>query len=133
VLEEGQVIHSLAEVVDTAGAGMTHGMYAIYDADMNLVAETADTPTAFEVSNAWATLPLTTPYTVPSTGLYYLVDLLAGTTMPTIANVGSSTATARTQLPNGVFRGIHAGSGLTDFPATLSAGTTGVTRCIVAY
>jgi len=65
-------------------------MFAIYDEDLNLVAQTADTPAAFQVTNQWAELSLTTPYTVPADGRYYFVDLLAATTtMPSIGNLGS--------------------------------------------
>jgi hypothetical protein len=71
---------------------------------------------------------------VPTTGLYYFVDLLAAaTTMPSIGNTGSLAATsARSILPGGVARAINGGSGLSVFPATLSNGTTGISRCIVA-
>lgn len=134
-LQQGDVITSLAELVATAGAGMTHGMFAIYDSDMNLVAQTADTPAAFQVTNQWVELSLTpSPYTVPSSGRYYFVDLLAAsTTMPAIGNVGSLAATsARAILPGGVARGVNGGSGLSAFPTTLTTGTTGISRCIVA-
>ncbi len=133
-LEQGTVITSLAELVATAGSGMTHGMYAIYDSNLNLVAQTADSPSAFAVSNAWVELPLTSQYTAPASGRYYLVDLLAAsTTMPAIGNLGSLASTsARNILPGGVARGVNGGSGLSSFPSTLSAGATGIARCIVA-
>jgi hypothetical protein len=127
------VSNHLSELVTSAGAGMTHGAYAIYDSNLNLVAQTADTPAAFQVSNQWVELPLTSPYTVPSTGLYYFVDLLAsGTTMPTIGIVGSQSATsARTTLPSGTPELIHV-SGVSAFPATITNTSSGITRCIIA-
>ena len=133
-LTQGQNITSLGELVATAGVAMTHGMYAIYDANLNLVAQTADTPSAFEVSNQWVTLPLTSPYSVPTTGRYYFVDLLAAaTTMPAIGNIGSLGATSgRNILPGGVARGINGGSGQSAFPATLTNAGTGISRCLVA-
>jgi hypothetical protein len=132
-LAAGDVVHSLAEVVTSAGSGMSHGMYAIYDEDLNLVAQTADTPAAFQVTNQWVELPLTSPYTVPTSGRYYFVDLLAATTMPSIGNLGSLAASSsRNLLPSGIARGVNGGSGLTSFPSTLTLGTTGVSRCIVA-
>jgi hypothetical protein len=134
LLSQGQVISSLAELVASAGVAMTHGMFAIYDKDLNLVAQTADTPAAFQVTNQWTELPLTTPYTVPASGRYYFVDLLAATTtMPSIGNIGSLASTsARNILPGGVARGINGGSGMSAFPATLTNGGSGISRCILA-
>ena len=134
LLAQGQVITSLAELVATAGVGVSHGMFAIYDKNLNLVAQTADTPAAFAVTDQWVELPLTSPYTVPASGLYYFVDLLAATTtMPSIGNVGFDTATdARGTLPGGVLRNLHAGPGLSAFPATLVNSSTSISRCIIA-
>jgi hypothetical protein len=134
LLTKGQVITKLAELVATAGAGMTHGMYAIYDQNLNLVAQTADTPAAFAVTDQWVQLPLTSPYTVPATGIYYFVDLLAGTTMPFIGTIGIQPATeARNTLPGGVARNVHHNvNGISAFPATLANDGTGISRCIVA-
>jgi hypothetical protein len=85
---------------------MTHGMYAIYNKNVNLVAQTADTPAAFAVANQWVELPLTTPYTVPSDGIYYFVDLLAATTIPGSGNLGFFLNTSsRSLLPGETFRG----------------------------
>ena len=50
-LTKNQVITSLSELVAAPGAGMTHGEYGIYDKNLNLVAQTADTPADFEVSH----------------------------------------------------------------------------------
>jgi hypothetical protein len=132
-LASGQVISDLSELVTSAGSGMTHGAYAVYDSNLNLVAQTADTPAAFQVSSQWVELPLTSPYTVPSTGRYYFVDFLAAaTTMPTVGVAGSnSTTAARTTLPGGAARLIHV-SGAASFPATLTNTTSGLTRCILA-
>jgi hypothetical protein len=134
-LNAGDTINWLAEVVVTHGAGMTHGAFAIYDANFNLVAQTSDTPAAFQTAAAdsWVTLPLTTPYTAPSSGIYYLVDLLAGTTMPAIGTDGSnqSVLTGASLLPSGVPRGV-ALSSVTSFPSTLQTRRTGIARIIVA-
>jgi hypothetical protein len=60
-----------------------------------LVAQTADTPAAFQVTNQWVTLSLTSPYTVATSGRYYFVDqLAASTTMPSIGNIGSLAASS---------------------------------------
>ena len=70
---------------------------------------------------------------MPSTGLYYFADLLAGTSMPSIGNLGfDSTTAARSVLPGGTYREVNVGPGLTSLPATLTPSDSGVTRCIVA-
>ncbi len=133
LLAQGQVITSLAELVVTAGVDMTHGMFAIYDKNLHLVAQTADTPAAFQVGNQWVELSLTAPYTVPASDRYYFVDLLAATTtMPAIGDVTSGTTSARNILPGGVPRDVSGSGPFTTFPATLTNSGTGITRYIVA-
>ena len=134
VLAAGQVITSLSELVVSPGVGTSHGMYAIYDKNLNLVAQTVDTPAAFNVTDQWVELPLTSPYTVPAGGLYYFADFIdAATTTPTIGMAGYNTATdARGTLPGGVARNVHDGPGLSALPPVLVNNGTSATRSIVA-
>jgi hypothetical protein len=134
-LNQGDTINWLAELVTADGSGLTHGAFAIYDSNLQLVAQTADNPNAFATAPAdsWVKLSLTSPYTAPASGLYYLVDLLAGTTNPTVGVVAYNAALAgRNVLPNGVARAVRAGSGLSAFPSTLANTGTDETRCILA-
>jgi hypothetical protein len=135
-LSRGARLVWLAELVSSGGSGVTHGAYAVYDTHLHLVAKSADHPSSFQTRSTatWVKLALTRPYTVPASGLYYFVDLLAGRRVPAIAVVGaSSRLSVRNTLPNGVLRGITGGAGFSAFPATLkSTGTTGITRSIVA-
>jgi len=134
-LDQGDTINWLAELVTANGSTLTHGAFAIYDSSLHLVAQTADTPSAFAAAPAdsWVELSLTSPYTAPASGLYYLVDLLAGTTTPTIGVVTFNAALpGRNVLPNGVPRGVRQGSGLSAFPSTLTNSSTDETRCILA-
>ena len=133
-LTKNSVITKLAELVVTPGAGMTHAMYGIYDKNLNRVAQTADTPADFETAtNQWVELPLTTPYTVPATGLYYFVDLFAATgSTAHIGQISLNTATdARHILPGGTPRSVHMG-GLSALPTLFVNDGTSVTRSIVA-
>ncbi|HZT84020.1 MAG TPA: hypothetical protein VE984_01185 [Gaiellaceae bacterium] len=134
-LNQGDTVNWLAELVVAAGSGMTHGGFAIYDSNLDLVAQTADTPAAFQnaAADSWVQLPLTSPYTAPNSGLYYLVDLLAGTTIPRIGIAASNASVlpGASLLPTGVPRGV-AGSGFTSFPSTLPTRRTGLTRVILA-
>jgi hypothetical protein len=135
-LDQGDTINWLAEIVVNNGSGMTDGGFAIYDSNLNLVAQTNDTPAAFQTAHtdSWVKLPLTSPFTAPASGLYYLVDLLAGTTLPRIgiAANNSSVLTGAMLLPTGVPRGIKGSGSYASFPSTLTLGRTGLTRCILA-
>jgi hypothetical protein len=134
-LNQGDTVNWLAELVVADGAGMTHGAFAIYDDELDLVAQTDDTPSAFQTAPAdsWVKLPLTSPYTAPTSGLYYLVDLLAGSTIPRIGIVASnaSVLTGANLLPTGIPRGVGA-SNVSAFPSTLTNKGSGLARCILA-
>jgi hypothetical protein len=136
-LEKGTTIHWLAEFLNAEGSGLTHGAFAVYNSSLHLVAQTADDPDAFETTanGSWVKLSLTDPYTVPSSGLYFFVDLLAGSTPPSmgIVELSSSSLAGRNVLPSGVPRGVRAtGSGYTAFPTTLTNSSSDETRCMVA-
>lgn len=134
-LKRGDTINWLAELVTANGSGLTHGAFAVYDSSLKLVAQTTDKPTAFASASAdtWVKLPLSARYTVRSSGLYYLVDFLAGTTTPTvgIATINSALG-GRNLLPSGVPRGVRDGASLSAFPSTLTNSSTDETRCILA-
>jgi Collagen triple helix repeat (20 copies) len=134
-LTKGDSIDWLAELVTADGADMSHGAYAIYDSNFDLVAQTADNGNAFATAKAdsWVELPLTDTYTVPSSGLYYFVDLLAGSTMPKIGMVGNNSLLAGANvLPDGVARGIKDNATFSSFPSTLTNTGSQLTRCIIA-
>jgi len=135
-LDKGDRISWLAELVVAHGTAMKHGAFAIYDASLHLVARTGDNPSAFQAAPAhsWVKLPLTSPYTVPASGRYYFVDLLAGSTLPKIGIVARSASVliGANGLPSGVPRGISAGHGFSAFPSRLTNKGTGLARCILA-
>jgi hypothetical protein len=134
-LNQGDTISWLAELVTANGSGLTHGAFAIYDSNLHLVAQTDDDPSAFATAPAdsWVQLSLQSPYTAPASGLYYLVDFLAGTTTPTIGVVAHNAALpGRNVLPNGTPRGVRDGSGLSALPPTFANSSTDETRCILA-
>jgi hypothetical protein len=134
-LNQGDTVNWLAELLVADGSGMTHGAFAIYDANLNLVAQTDDTPSAFQTAPAdsWVKLPLTSPYTASTSGLYYLVDLLAGSTIPRIGIVASSASvlTGANLLPTGAPRAVAA-SNVSAFPSILTNRGSGLTRCVLA-
>jgi hypothetical protein len=134
-LNQGDTVNWLAELVVAAGSGMTHGAFAIYDANLKLVAQTDDTPSAFQTAPAdsWVKLPLTSAYTASASGLYYFVDLLSGSTIPRIGIVATSASvlTGANLLPTGIPRGVGA-SNVSAFPSTLTNRGSGLARCILA-
>jgi hypothetical protein len=134
-LNQGDTINWLAELLTVDGAGMTHAGYAIYDSQLNLVAQTADSPSAFQTARAdsWVRLSLTSPFTAPTSGIYYFVDLLAGATPPTIGVVESNSAMpGANMLPTGIPRGVRGGDGFSAFPTVITDTNPGETRCILA-
>jgi hypothetical protein len=134
-LDKGNTLHWLAELVVAHGSGMTHAEYAVYNSSFKLVARTADTPAVFNTAaaNSWVKLNLTSAYTAPASGRYYLVDLLAGSTPPKIGIAAqNATLNGANVLPNGVPRGIRGGTGFAAFPSTLPRTPTDETRCMVA-
>jgi hypothetical protein len=135
-LNEGDTINWLAELVLADGSALTHGAFAVYDENLELVAQTDDSPAAFQAAPAdsWVKLPLTSPYTAPRSGLYYFVDLLAGSIAPRVGLVGnnSSILPGANLLPSGIPRGISGGAGFSAFPSTLANKGTGLSRCILA-
>jgi hypothetical protein len=56
----------------TAANGPTHWMFGLYDSSRNLLASTSDQTSTAWGANTIKTVAVGTPYTVPSTGLYYI-------------------------------------------------------------
>jgi len=81
-LKAGMLIHNINFVL--SGTALTRGTnahlwFALYDANFNLLARTADDTAATWGAYGNRTGALTAPYTVPTTGLYFLgVMVVAG-------------------------------------------------------
>lgn len=93
LLEEGATISGVAVPVTAAGVSMTHAFVGIYDKNGSLLAESADSPSAFQATG-WIAVPLTSPYIVPVTDLYYLASAFQGGTNPSVLNVAQNSATS---------------------------------------
>lgn len=112
-LTAGTLVSNISFCTATTAASVpTHYMFGLFDASRNLLAATAD-----QTSTAWAattlkTLAVVTPYTIPTTGLYYLGIFMAATTVVTLKG-----GTARTggQLAGTapIINGTSASTGLT--------------------
>jgi hypothetical protein len=120
-LNAGTVITGLTVNVLTAGSGLTYAALGIYNADYALVASTASNTAPFETTG-WAQLNLTSPYVVPTTGLYYLADLYVSGTGPTIACYEPGGTFTWTELA-GQFPYWSGPSGESTLPATVTPTT----------
>jgi hypothetical protein len=127
-LTRGQVVSNLSFFSATTAAGTpTNGIFGLFDASRNLLAQTANFTTEAWAANTIKTKALTAAYTVPTSGLYYVGIMITATTVPTLKG-----ATARTggQLA-GTAPILHGNSttGLTTtLPNPAAAITVGTTR-----
>jgi len=93
-LAAGMVISNIAVCLGgTAAVGPSHFWLGLADAQLNVLAVTADQGAAAQNANAYTKLALTGPYLVTSTGLYViLASSSSATTAPTAAGVNINTA-----------------------------------------
>ena len=91
-LRAGDVLTSISFWSATSAAGTpTNQIFGIYNANLNLVANTSNDTTTAWAANTRKTLSLTSSYTVPSTGLYYLGIMVVATTVPTLKGMTAVT------------------------------------------
>jgi hypothetical protein len=125
-LRAGQKINQISYHSATTAAGTpTNGFFALYDINRALLAQTTNFTTEAWAANGIKTKPLTAPYTVPSTGLYYVGILITATTVPTLKGLAAKTASqlaGQTPILHG-----NSSSGLTTaLPTPAAAITVGV-------
>lgn len=72
----------------TAGASLTRAWFALYDANRNLLGQTATDSAATWAANTVKALALT-PYVVTASGLFYVGVMVQGTTMPSLMGSAS--------------------------------------------
>lgn len=116
-LTAGQLVSNITIVsATTAQVTPTNYFFALYDANRNLLAQSANQTTTVWTASTVKTLAMTTPYRIPTTGLYYIGLLQVATTIATIAGGaaklnaafvanapilhGTSTTGLTTALPN---------------------------------
>jgi hypothetical protein len=127
-LVKGQVITNVAFATGSTGAtAPTNYWFAIYGSDLSFKARTADQLTAAWGANTARILALTSTWTVPSSGLYYVGFLMAASAMPTLIGISpnsnsqgsgnwapiiSGTSTTGMTAPTGAAAGALTTSGL---------------------
>lgn len=124
VLYAGDVIATVAaESGTTAAATVTNIWMCLYDTAGALAVTSTEQGASGWVASTVKTFPL--PYTVPTSGVYYLGLLVAATTVPTIRGSNLTASATNTVIPNGKqVSGFHATTGLTNpasAPATLGS------------
>ena len=117
----GEVVTNISVIVNTAGVTMTLSKVGLYDSAFTRLALSADQTTAWE-STGVKTIALTSPYTVLTTGLYYVAIVAKGATIPAFSRTGT-VALAAVAIGSGARPFAHQ-TGQTDLPAT---GTPAVT------
>lgn len=98
-LKAGQLVSNITLSSATTAAGTpTNGFAALYDANRNLRAVSANQTTTAWAANTVKTLAMTTPYRVPTSGLYYIGFMMTATTVITMkggtAKTGGQLASA---------------------------------------
>lgn len=129
-LAEGDVVTNIIVPVSTQGSGVTLSKAGLYDSALTLLASSADQGTAWQ-STGKKVCALASPYTVTSTGLYYLaVIATASTTLPTLIR-GTNNATGNAVIGSGPKPAFDEPS-QSDLPATGSSAslTATVTVCV---
>lgn len=109
----------------TGGASLTHSMAGLYSADQTspaLLRGSSDDTTATWTASTARTFTLTSSYTVPTSGFYYVMFFVTGTTMPSLhINAHTGTGVAGRAPITGL---ITSNTGLTTSlpnPATISS------------
>lgn len=68
----------------TAASAPTHYQFGLYDSSLNLLASSADQTSAAWAAQTLMTLPMQTPYRVPTSGFYYIGYFMTAGTVPTL-------------------------------------------------
>lgn len=92
-LRAGDVVTNLSIFVQTAGTVMTRSRVGLYDIAGNLLAQSADQGASWQAAGL-KTIALTAPFTILTTGLYYVAVIAIGTVQPTLSRGASSLISA---------------------------------------
>ncbi len=88
---QGTATAAIAGLIAVGSA--TLGFAGLFDSSRNQLAVTSNDTTTAWAANTVKTLLVTTPYTVTTSGLYYVGIMVAATTVPTLKGPAALTAT----------------------------------------
>jgi hypothetical protein len=80
-LAAGTVVTNIDWAASTASASSSHWYFSLLNASYQVLANTADQLTANTSTNAVNTLALTSPYTITTTGWYFISHCMTATTL----------------------------------------------------
>lgn len=84
-LDVGTLVSAISiSSATTAAVSPTNYRFGLYDRSRNKLAESANQTSTAWIANTPKTLAMTTPYRVPSSGLYYVGYYMTATTVPTL-------------------------------------------------
>lgn len=86
-LVKGDVVTNISVLPATAGATYTNSWFALYNSSRVNQAISASGGSTAPTANAAWTKAMTTPYTVTTSGLYYIGILAQATTIPTLYGI----------------------------------------------
>jgi hypothetical protein len=89
-IPKGTVVTNITYLCGTAATSLTNRWYSLFDGSRNLLRTTADNTSAWNAGST-LTLPLSSTYTVPADGLYYVGICEVATTPTATRGIASST------------------------------------------
>ena len=132
-LKAGTIVSNISFCsATTAGATLTNQLFGLFDGNRNLLASTNNDGATAWAANTIKTLNIAAPYTIQTTGLYYLGIMVAATTVPTLAG-GAALTNAALHGTAPILHGNSTTALTTALPATAAAitvGTTSVWGCV---
>lgn len=91
-LKAGQRVSNISLAsATTAASSPTNYRFCLFDGSRVLLAESANQTTSAWAANTVKTLAMTTPYRVPTSGLYYIGYWMTATTVPTLKGFTAKT------------------------------------------
>ena len=126
-LKAGQKISSISfSSATTAASVPTSCIFGLYDGNRNKVAETNNATTTAWAANTVRTLSLTSQFTVPTSGIYYVGILVVATTsVPTLKGLAAKSASQLAGVAP-ILHGTSTAALTNTLPATAAAITAGV-------
>ena len=92
-LRAGQLVSNISFFSGTTAAGTpANSIFALYDANRNLLAQSANQTTLAWAASTVRTLAMTTPYRITVSGLYYCAILGTATTINSLVGVTAAAA-----------------------------------------
>jgi hypothetical protein len=125
-LEAGITVSNISWHSATTAAGTpTNNILGLYSLALAKLAETADQLTAAWAAQTMKTIPVGTPYLVPTSGLYYIAFMMTATTVITSkGNTAKTNGSLSAQAP--ILHGTSDTGLSTSIPANAAAITAGL-------